>query len=54
MKLRSKPSLLSQLVTLVSSAFRVITSQQKFPNFSFDGWVDTLLHNKMKDHITDE
>jgi hypothetical protein len=37
-----KPSLLSQLVALFSSAFRVIATQQKFPNFSFDCWVDAL------------
>ena len=37
-----KPSLLSQLVALFSSAFRVIATQQKFPNFSFDRWVDAL------------
>jgi hypothetical protein len=44
-----KPSLLSQLVALFSSAFRVIAAQQKFPNFSFDCWVDSLFaHPKIK------
>lgn len=44
-----KPSLLSQLVALFGSAFRVIAAQQKFPNFSFDCWVDSLFaHPKIK------
>jgi len=37
------------LVALFSSAFRVIAAQQKFPNFSFDCWVDSLFaHPKIK------
>lgn len=37
------------MAALFSSAFRVIAAQQKFPNLSFDCWVDSLFaHTKIK------
>lgn len=44
----SLPSVLPQLTSLIKSALRIIATQQKFPNFSFDWWMNTLTRKQVQ------